>query len=459
MDNKENFKSFFGKLSDFMVNYFNYKIVKHSGKEVTMVCPNHGQSQNNVKGLHLRVNDEKSLFFCNVCANTGNVHTGSYTEVVEACMNLTNKEAYKWLCKKAGIALNSNEEASVIDIRQEFVELCHKNLFKSQEAMAYLNKRGLSEKTIKRFRIGFSDSSELKEMKYSQAKLVQAGILKEGKNGKYYNVFRNRIVSMAGDNIYGRAIEESNIPHMYSQGGNNNALYNKNKAKDKDVVFIVESLFNAWTIEQYIFALCEKWGAIATLGTNGAKKEIEEFIKNSSPETEFIIIPDFDEWFKEKGVKHARGQIKALNLAVLIQKLNRSCRIMILEDNSDANDLSKNRVPVTVFRQMVETSVTPFEFSILFEKHFQDTKTFGGKKAFLEKIKNIMKVYPMEIKSEAIKLISSIVGLQEIEVKDFFKDDVKENLIVQYITNKIKQGKTKEEVFANIENLLLKKTK
>ena len=108
---------------------------------------------------------------------------------------------------------------------------------------------------------------------------------------------------------------------------------------------------------------------------------------------------------------------------------------------------------------MVETSVTPFEFSILFEKHFQDTKTFGGKKAFLEKIKNIMKVYPMEIKSEAIKLISSIVGLQEIEVKDFFKDDVKENLIVQYITNKIKQGQTKEEVFANIEKLIIEKIK
>ena len=44
MDNKESFKSFFGKLSDFMVNYFNYKIVKNSGKEVTMVCPNHGQT-------------------------------------------------------------------------------------------------------------------------------------------------------------------------------------------------------------------------------------------------------------------------------------------------------------------------------------------------------------------------------------------------------------------------------
>lgn len=454
MSNQDIFRKKLGTLSDFMVNRFGYKIVKNSGKEITMVCINHGNSQNNQKGLHLRVNNEKSLFFCNVCSGTGNVHTGSYTEVVEACMNLTNSEAYKWLCKEVGII--SKEETSIYDVRNDFVDLCHKNLFKYPEALEYLNKRGLSEKTIKRFRIGFSNSDELKNLKYSQKQLIDAGILKPQKNNpnKFYNVFKNRIVSMAGDNIYGRAIDTNNIPHLYSQGENKNALYNKNKAKNKEIVFIVESLFNAWTIEQYIFALCEKWGTIATLGTNGAKEEVLQFIKESDPSTEFIIIPDNDEWFKEDGVKHAKGQIKGLTLAKLIQSLNRSCRVMILDDNSDANDLSKKRVPVSVFRQMVENSVTPFEYAIHFEKHYQDVKSFGGKKAFLEKIKNILKVYPLEIKTEAIKLIASIVGLQEVEVKDYLKDNVKENMVCQYFCNKLKEGLTEEEIFNNLKEII-----
>ena len=53
---------------------------------------------------------------------------------------------------------------------------------------------------------------------------------------------------------------------------------------EKDIIFIVESAFDALTINQYIHRLGRNWAVIGTCGTHGVKTEkLIKFIKESNP--------------------------------------------------------------------------------------------------------------------------------------------------------------------------------
>ena len=51
-------------------------------------------------------------------------------------------------------------------------------------------------------------------------------------------------------------------------------------------------------------------------------------------------------------------------------------------------------------------------------------------------------------------LEADVVGLQEVEVKDYLKDNVKENMVCQYFCNKLKEGLTEEEIFNNLKEII-----
>ncbi len=129
---------------------------------------------------------------------------------------LTYVEALKYLAKKYNIEIQydqqpsdeQNQEQSERDALFIVLEYAknyyQKILFEHADGqaigMTYFKERGLNEKTIKDFELGFSLNgwdniiNDAQKNQYSLEILEKAGLIKVGENGKKFDFFRNRVM-------------------------------------------------------------------------------------------------------------------------------------------------------------------------------------------------------------------------------------------------------------------------
>jgi len=262
-----------------------YLTLKKAGRNFTGLCPFHQE-----KTPSFTVNREKQIFYCFGCGEGGNAIT-----LLMKIANMTFPEAVKALAEKAGVVLplrSVNKDGSQKDsLREEITNLnlraaqqFSRNLFSpaGKVAREYLQGRGVSDETIKQFRLGLAPDTWRSLTDYiegsgSSLKLAeQAGLIVSGKEGSFYDRFRGRLIFPI-ENVFGeivafggRVMEKGepkylNSPEspVYIKGKN---LYGLNKAKEeirkKGFALIVEGYFD----------LISLWNAgignvVATLGT------------------------------------------------------------------------------------------------------------------------------------------------------------------------------------------------
>jgi DNA primase len=168
--------------------------------EYSGLCPFHSE-----KTPSFTVNDHKGFFHCFGCQEHGDIF--SFIMKIE---NISYKEALIQLAREAGIALPSytaNQQNiddlnkltyKIYEIAATYYENCLTNN-EGRQALLYCQKRGLSSKIIKQFRLGFAPNNinELialyAKQKITEQQLVEAQIIRKGEHG-YYNIFRNRLI-------------------------------------------------------------------------------------------------------------------------------------------------------------------------------------------------------------------------------------------------------------------------
>ena len=90
----------------------------------------------------------------------------------------------------------------VFEINRETARFFHAQLKTEQgtQALGYLRRRGLSDKTITRFGLGYSPNSFdalrnfLTQKGFTRAELLAAQVVREGKNNSVYDQFRDRVM-------------------------------------------------------------------------------------------------------------------------------------------------------------------------------------------------------------------------------------------------------------------------
>ncbi len=138
--------------------------LKKSGKNYWGLCPFHQE-----KTPSFSVTRDKQLFKCFGCGEGGNVIT-----FVMKSKNLPFNEAIKVLAEKANITLEQNEGDR---IRQEKSQVYYKmhvdaarfffrNLNNHKEIKAYVYNRGITEKSIRSFGLGYALNSWDSLLKY-----------------------------------------------------------------------------------------------------------------------------------------------------------------------------------------------------------------------------------------------------------------------------------------------------
>jgi DNA primase len=177
-----------------------YLPMKKKGANYWARCPFHDE-----KTASFSVSPSKQIFHCFGCGAGGNV-----LNFVMDYEKLSFIEAVKQLAERANIQLDLNdvsrEEQSdtgkLREMHEKAIEIYHHELFKpsAKKALDYLLSRGLSESTIKTFKLGYAPESwdhlvRILSASYPADLIFKSGLaVRSEKDGRLYDRFRERIM-------------------------------------------------------------------------------------------------------------------------------------------------------------------------------------------------------------------------------------------------------------------------
>ena len=343
-----------------------YISLKNSGSSYSGLCPFHSE-----KTGSFHVNQNKQIYKCFGCGEGGDV-----INFVMKIENLDFMEAVKLLAQKNGIEFNTNlseadkkkmEEIKLMqDIHLKAARFYFSNLINSKNAgYDYLRKRGLSDKIIKRFGLGYSLYSwnslmdYLLSIGYEKKDLVKSGLVTHKENGdKYYDKFRNRVMFPIFDyrgNVIGfggRVLDDSMPKYLNSPDtilfNKRYNLYGLNYAKKSiknDTLILVEGYMDLISLVEYGIE-----NVVATLGTaltNEQGKLIKRYASTA------VISYDSD----EAGIK---ATLRAIEI---LRHQNINVKILNLKDCKDPDDFIK-KYKKEGFLKAIEDSVSHIIFQI-----------------------------------------------------------------------------------------------
>ena len=183
-----------------------YLPLKKTGSNFKALCPFHQE-----KTPSFIVSPQKEIFHCFGCGEGGNVFN-----FLMKHEKISFIEAVERLAGRAGISLPedkvsqdeasriSQERKSLFEINHhatDFFHKCLKSSSSAQKAREYLKKRGLEEKIINKFELGYAPGSGKGLLEaavnrgYSRALLEKAGLITfSEKKNDYCDLFFDRII-------------------------------------------------------------------------------------------------------------------------------------------------------------------------------------------------------------------------------------------------------------------------
>jgi DNA primase len=201
-----------------------YIPLKKMGRNFTTVCPFH-----NEKSPSFVVSPERQIWHCFGCGKGGD----AFTFLMEY-ESLEFVEALRILGKKAGVEIKklenyqgASQKEKIYRLNNLAAEYYHYILTKhtaGKEALDYLkNERGLSDKLIDTYNLGFAPGGEslskylILKKKFPKGDLYEAGLI-AGSGNRVFDFFRNRIVFPLADQrgnivgfsarVYGKSQEQ-----------------------------------------------------------------------------------------------------------------------------------------------------------------------------------------------------------------------------------------------------------
>jgi DNA primase len=185
----------------------------------------------------------------------------------------------------------------------------HKALAKSQEARAYLESRGLTDKKLwSRFQIGYSDGSLLQVLSSTQQKeLTERGLIRSSGKEFFHGclVFpfldeRGKVVS-----FYGRSIQAGAKPaHLYPPGPRQGLVNREALKVYRDQIILTESVIDALSLVQIGVE-----NVVPLFGTSGFTKEHLEAVRAERVQS-VVLALDNDEPGRKASEKIADQLIK-----------------------------------------------------------------------------------------------------------------------------------------------------
>ncbi|HUO49955.1 MAG TPA: DNA primase [Candidatus Paceibacterota bacterium] len=365
-----------------------YVKLDRAGSTLRARCPFHSE-----KTPSFFVSADRGTYHCFGCGEGGDIFT-----FVQKIEGLDFKGALKVLAEKAGVEIQYDsgykEEK---DERERLFELLEAATIYytgklSDEARKYLHERGMTDATIKEFRLGLAGSEwtaasdYLKAKKFSEKEIIDAGIGKKGDRGTL-DKFRNRIMFPIADSagrvigFSGRIFGENASPEAPKYLNSpetplfhkSRILYGFDKAK-----LAMRKLSCAVLVEGQMDLLASHqagWGNTVAVSGTAFTPEHASLIHRMTDN--LVIALDADQAGIKAAGRAARAALQGgLNVKVAQLPTGLDPADLILKDGADAwkaairdskdiitfllDVLEEHAKSPDVFRRGIETAVLPF---------------------------------------------------------------------------------------------------
>lgn len=418
-----------------------YVRLKRTGSNYSGLCPFH-----NEKSPSFFVSPNKQIFHCFGCGVGGNVY-----HFISKIEGVNFRESVQILAERANIVLptleNDNDskaeylKSRVYEINKLTAEFYHENLYKpvAKPAQEYVKKRKLDNKTLEKFKIGYSCKFDelykfLKSKEFTEEEMLASTLVKKGKSGKYYDSFQNRLMfpiqDIRGKYIAfgGRVLDDTkpkyiNTPDtiVYNKGRHLYGLNNVNTLKNKKII-IVEGYMDAVSLYQRGVE-----NAVASLGT--ALTEAQGRLLRRTSE-QVIIGYDSD----------GAGQQATMRGLEILQNLGIDLRILQL-DGEGTKDPDEYIIKYGSgrFSKCVQNAISLVEFKIKNLKNELNLENTNDKIKFLNEISKVISKVENNMEKEVyIEKISKEYDIS----KEAIYSEIKKQTSNHNSSNKILERKT-----------------
>ena len=379
-----------------------YVKLQKKGSSYFGLCPFH-----NEKSPSFSVSPHKQMYYCFGCGEGGNVI--SFLMKYE---NYTFIEAMEVLADRAGIELPKMEyskeakqekdlKTKIIEINTEAAKYYHYLLRSERGKLAYnyLSGRRLSDETILRFGLGYSDKYSdnlykyLKNKGYNDSELKETGLFtydeKRGVNDKFWNrvmfpimYANNRVIAFGGRVMGDGKPKYLNSPETKVFDKSRN-LYGLNVARSsrKDYMLICEGYMDVISLHQAGFN-----NAVAALGTAFTSRHaslIKRYVK------EVVLTFDSD----EAGIK------AALRAIPYLRDVGLSIKVLSMKPYKDPDEFIK-AMGKEAYEERIKNATNYFIFQVAMEQKKYNMSDPQEKTAFHKKVAEMILDFNDEIERE-----------------------------------------------------------
>ena len=394
------------------------RLGKKSGSNMFGLCPFHSE-----KTPSFSVSPDKQIYHCFGCGKGGGV-----INFIMEIENLSFPEAVEFLAKRAGMPIpeeendrESRKRSRMLSLNRDAARFFYAQLSTPQGGAArdYMAKRRIGPATAKNFGIGFApdtwDSLEkaMREKGYTDFELFDAGLVRKGNKGGYYDTFRNRlmfpVIDVRGNVIgfSGRILGDGEPKYMNSPEtlvfNKSRNLFALNLAKKSKSGYIILSEGNIDVVSLHQAGFDS---AVASLGTSLTAEQARLISRYTN---QVIIAYDND----GAGIKAAQRAIG------ILEKLDLKVKVLRLSGAKDPDEFIKLK-GADAFRNLLEASENQIDYRLRSVTDKYDLSVDEQKVEFLKEASDLVARLPGSVERQVYAMrVAAMVGISaEVVTKE-----------------------------------------
>jgi len=348
-----------------------YTTLKKAGRNLTALCPFHSE-----KTPSFFVYPDQQSWHCFGACSTG----GDAFSFLMRKEGVDFGEALRLLAQRAGVALPSrpvqdarrDEKDKFYQINAAAAQYFHNLLLNSpagEKARNYITSRGLNQKAIENFQLGYAMNSwdalkrHLTEKGYKESEIVEAGLLVANEEGRIYDRFRNKLLFPISENRgritgFGARVLDDSVPKYVNSPqtpvfDKSSTLYGINLAssaiRQKNMAIIVEGYMDVIAAHQY-----GENNVVASMGTSITDAQVTA-LKKLSRNILLVLDPD------------AAGEEAMLRCIQYEDKFDIEMKFVILPGGKDPDDIIKESVET--WRKLVTEALPVVDYTVNIDRN------------------------------------------------------------------------------------------
>ena len=396
------------------------RLTKRSGANQFGLCPFHSE-----KTPSFSVSPDRQIYHCFGCGKGGGV-----INFIMEIENLSFPEAVEFLAKRVGMPIPEEENSAeskrrrrMLDLNRDAARFFHTCLKapEGRAAQAYMNARQITPPTATRFGLGAAPDTwdslrnAMHELGYRDQELFEAGLVRKGKSGGFYDTFRGRlmfpVIDVRGDVIgfSGRILGDGEPKYMNSPEtlvfNKSRNLFAMNLAKKSKSGYIILAEGN---IDVVMMHQAGFDSAVASLGTSLTAEQARLISRFTN---EVVIAYDSDGAGK-KASQRAIG---------LLEKLDVKVKVLSMTGAKDPDEFIKLK-GADAFRNLLEKSENHIDYRLQTVTNKYDLTADEQKVEFLKEASEVVARLPGSVERQVYAMrVASLAGVpndvvaQEVE--------------------------------------------